>query len=59
MNELDAESHVTMEDLVADYFNNQTDDKNKLAVLTVRNIGGAVKTFIDNSFYYNFMVTLW
>jgi len=47
MNELDAESHVTIEDLVADYFNNQTDDKNKLAVLTVRNIGGAVKTFID------------
>jgi hypothetical protein len=33
MNELWEESYVTMEDLVMENFNSQTDDKNKLALL--------------------------
>jgi len=47
MNELGEESNVTMEDLVMEYFNSQTDDKNQLSVLSVRGIGGAVKSYIE------------
>merc|ERR1719154_799451 len=47
MNELGEGSNVTMEDLVMEYFNSQTDDKNQLSVLSVRGIGGAVKSYIE------------
>ena len=47
MNELGEESNVTMEDMVMEYFNSQTDDKNKLSVLNVRGIGAAVKNYIE------------
>ena len=38
---------MTMEDLVKEYFNSRTDDKNQLAVLIERGIGSAVKNFIE------------
>ena len=47
MNELGEESNVTMEDLVKEYFNSQTDDKNKLSVLDVKGVGAAVKSYIE------------
>merc|ERR1719154_891141 len=57
MNELGEGSNVTMEDLVMEYFNSQTDDKNQLSVLSVRGIGGAVKSYIEkddkDAFKYN------
>merc|ERR1711942_622414 len=36
-----------MEDLVKEYFNSQTDDKNKLSVLDVKGVGAAVKSYIE------------
>lgn len=47
MNELGEESNVTMEDLVKEYFNSQTDEKNKLKVLDVTGVGAAVKNYIE------------
>ena len=47
MNELGEESNVTLEDLVMEYFNSQTDDKNQLSVMNVRGIGAAVKNYIE------------
>merc|ERR1711973_331876 len=38
---------ITMEDLVDEYFKNQTDEKHKLSVLNVKDIGNSVKIFID------------
>merc|ERR1719319_1500999 len=37
----------TMDDLVAEYFNHQADDKKQLKVLNVRSLGLAVKNYID------------
>merc|ERR1712179_814500 len=47
MNELGEESNVTMEDLVKEYFNSQTDNKNQLSVLDVKGVGAAVKSYIE------------
>ena len=38
---------VTMEDLVDEYFKDRTEEKHKLSVLNVKDIGNAVKIFID------------
>ena len=38
MNEFGEEGNLTMEDLVMEYFNSQSDDKNQLSVLNVRRI---------------------
>ena len=47
MGQLMEENNITMEDLVAEYFKTQTNAKNRLAVLNMKGIGEAVKTFID------------
>merc|ERR1719219_1085890 len=44
---VEEENDVTMEDLVDEYFKTQTDAKNKLNVLKVKDFGEAVKSFID------------
>lgn len=38
---------MTMEDLVMEYFNSQTDDKTQLSVLIERGIEAAVKNVIE------------
>ena len=47
MGDLFDENVITMEDLVDEYFKNQTDEKHKLSVLNVKDIGNSVKIFID------------
>ena len=47
MGQLVEENNVTMEDLVDEYFRTQTEVKNQLTVLNVKEVGKAVKTFID------------
>ena len=47
MGQLVEENNVTMEDLVDEYFKTQTELKNQLTVLNVKEVGKAVKTFID------------
>ena len=47
MGQLVEENNVTMEDLVDEYFKTQTEIKNQLTVLNVKEVGKAVKVFID------------